>query len=95
MAEGRPPEVVAAAHRLARRRDRRGVTYFGAMAAVVQDDWAAFVTAAPFAVEATVYDVRGPAIAELTDKGTTPVLYLRSEQHRALLEDVDPSLCTR
>ena len=64
------------------------------MAAVVQDDWAAFVKAAPFAVEATVYDVRGPAIAELTDKGATPV-YLRSEQHRALLEDVDPSLCTR
>ena len=61
------------------------------MAAVVQDDWAAFVKAAPFAVEATVYDVRGPAIAELTDKGTTPVLYLRNEQHRALLEDVDPS----
>jgi len=54
------------------------------------DLWAAFVTFAPYAYDATVWDLDGRRIAELSDEGTAIVVLLTSPQREAVRRIVGP-----
>jgi hypothetical protein len=54
------------------------------------DAWDAFVTFAPYACDATVWDIDGRRIAELSDEGTAIVVLLTSPQREAVAAIVGP-----
>lgn len=87
--DDKPSAVVEAAERLFRATGRSGAmdpdyAQTGVLRNVEVGAWAAFVRFAPYAYDATVWDLEGRCIASLSDEGTAIVVLLTSPQREAV-----------